>query len=129
MSTRRGKKKWFIDFQSSRNAPRIRRTIIGPRALAEEVLLEFPRRALGESVGWPQPSTTTIRDLCNLVVTDYRLNKRKSVHSAKQIRRVGVEQFGGREAEAITGRFLKDLAIGWIQEGLSPGELIEESPI
>lgn len=123
MIKRLGDKKWLIDFQPSRKAPRLRRTIVGPRALAEEILLDLRKRALGGKFGWPHQSTATIKDLCDLVVKDYILNKRKSLHSAKQIRRFWVDQFGGREAESITGRLLNDLASVWVKGGLSSGRV------
>ena len=81
-----GDKNWRIDFQPSRHAPRIRRTIVGPRALAAEVLLELRKRSIASTFGWPELSTATIQDLCQLVMTDYQINKRKSLHSAKQLR-------------------------------------------
>jgi hypothetical protein len=46
MITKLSDKKWRLDFQPSRQAPRIRRTIVGPRALAEDVLLERRKRSI-----------------------------------------------------------------------------------
>ena len=115
-----GDKKWRIDFQPSRHAPRIRRTIVGPRALAQEVLLELRKRSIASTFGWPDLSTATIQDLCQLVMTDYQINKRKSLHSAKQLRDFWVKLCGRQPAEQVTGRDLNDYAEEWIAGGLSP---------
>jgi glutamate formiminotransferase len=48
MITKLGDKKWRIDFQPSNQAPRIGPTIVGPRALADEVLLELRKRSIRE---------------------------------------------------------------------------------
>lgn len=116
-----GNNKWRIDFQPSRKAPRIRRTIVGPRALAEEVLLELRKRSFASKFGWPELSTATIQDICQLVITDYKVNKRKSLHSAKQIRDFWVRLCGRQPAEQLTGKDLKEYAEGWIADGLSTG--------
>lgn len=115
-----GEKKWLIDYQPNRSAKRVRRTILGPRTLADEALLELRRRALSNKFGWPESSPITIQDLCELVLTDYTINKRKSIASARQLKNFWIKLFGKRPAEQVSGRDLKELAEQWVTDGLSP---------
>lgn len=115
-----GPGKWRIDFHPGRHDQRVRRTIFGPRSLAETVLGELRKRALTAQFGWPEPSQTSVAELVKLVVDDYRVNRRKSLRSAQQLSQFWTEFVGGRLAENITGDMLKDWARDWIRHGLSP---------
>lgn len=98
---------WRIDLHPSRDEPRIRRIVSGPRTLAERIETNLRHRRLNEQFGWPEPSETTITDLVDLAFKDYEDNQRRSIKSAKELRNFLIKVAGPHLAETISADRLK----------------------
>lgn len=116
-------KLWQLDFHPHRHSERVRRKIHGTKATALRVLHSLEERALAKQFGWPTQSDVTVKDLADMVVQDYIDNSRKSLKSAKELRKIWVDELGGKLAEDVSSDLLKDLSRGWMSKGMSSGRV------
>lgn len=122
--TRVADKRYRVDFHPGRRAPRIRRMVFGTREQAERILDELIQRAYTGVFGWPTVQETTIAELVDLVVDDYKMNTRKSLRSAQQLTQFWKNLAGSMLAERVTSATLRDWAKMWVeQDHLSGGRV------
>jgi integrase len=113
MITRLRNNCYRIDFHPSRSKERVRRLIHGTKETAERALLSLWLRKYEGLFGWPQQNNTTVADLIDLELEDYKLNNRKSFSSAKRAAQMWKKIFGTKPADSVTGNMLKKLATDW----------------
>jgi integrase len=98
--------------------------VSGTREQAERILDELIQRAYTGVFGWPTVQQTTIAELVDLVVDDYKLNTRKSLRSAQQLAQFWKSLTGSLLAERVTSTTLRDWAKMWVkQDHLSGGRV------
>lgn len=114
--TRVADKRYRVDFHPGRRAPRIRRMVSGTREQAEHILDELIQRAYTGVFGWPTVQQTTIAELVDLVVDDYKLNAQKSLHSANQLAEFWKQLAGSMLAESVSITTLRDWAKVWMEK-------------
>ena len=114
--TRVADKRYRVDFHPGRRAPRIRRTVFGTREQAEHILDELIQRAYTGVFGWPTVQQTTLAELVDLVVDDYKLNAQKSLHSANQLAEFWKQLAGSMLAESVSITTLRDWAKVWMEK-------------
>ena len=107
---------WLIDFHLSRDEPRIRRQVVGPRSLAERIETDLRLRRLNEQFGWPEPNQITISDVVDLAFQDYEDNRRRSIKSARELRNFWKKVAGSSLADTVSSDRLKQWAAEWIRE-------------
>lgn len=110
--------RFHIDFHPGRHKERVRRVVRGERA-AQRILNTLQERAYAEQFGWPVQGTTTVKEICELVVQDYVDNNRKTQDDAREFLTFWDGQCGGKLADDVTGDLLKDWARAWRKGGLS----------
>jgi integrase len=120
---RLGEKRYLITWHLGRGKPNIRRVIHGTREQAERALDALRARVLAQDFGWTTRTTTPVAALTALVVTAYRLNNYRSLHSALQLQRFWDQLAGTRLAESLTGEQLQQWATAWRAAGLSPARV------
>ena len=92
-------KLYRIDVHSSRRGKRIRRTIKGTLETAKRAVETIRQREHAGKFRWPSESSTTIAQVVQLVVDDYRANSFKSLKTALSLQRFWTELAGNLLAE------------------------------
>lgn len=119
-----GKGRYRVDFHPGRNKRRVRKIVKGTRETAQEIEDELRARARRKKFGLLTESKLTINELADTVVHDYEDNNRKSIKSAREMRKIWIHELGGGTlAEDVSSDDLKELARKWRSEGLTNGRV------
>jgi integrase len=121
--TKLGEKRYRIDVHPGRRSPRVRRIVNGPMETAKRAIETIRQRQHAGRFGWPVEVTTTVAQLTQLVVDDYRSNCYKSLRSALTFQKFWTELCGTETAERITSDRLLRWAHEWVATGLSPARV------